>query len=325
MLNKTNKNLIIPIDRANDRLDQALAILLPDYSRTQIHQCIKDGKVLVNNFPMKASTRLKGGENISIEIETLPEIDNQAQNIPLTIVYEDASLLVINKPAGLVVHPGAGRPDHTLLNALLYYLPDLKMLPRAGIIHRLDKDTSGLLMIAKTAKAFKSLTIQLKKRTILREYQAIVYGSLISGGTIDKAIARHHFKRKQMSVSEVGKPAITHYRIGERYRFHTLLRLKLETGRTHQIRVHMAHIRHPLVGDNTYGGQIQLQKGMSTEMIAVLREFKRQALHAFVLGLTHPETNEWMQWEIELPTDIIQLIKMLRDDSNDVKHKIYYA
>jgi 23S rRNA pseudouridine1911/1915/1917 synthase len=311
----SHQNLIIPDNCANDRLDQALAKLLPDYSRTQIKEWIDAGKILVNQQPSKAKRKLKGGEVISIEISLTPQPEWEAQDLPLNIVYDDDSLLIINKPVGLVVHPGAGNAKNTLLNALLHHYPELKTLPRAGIIHRLDKDTSGLLVIAKTSLALKKLTQQLKKRSLLREYQAIVYGRLISGGKIDASIARHPLQRKRMAIDDTGKPAITHYRVLEKYRAHTRLRVRLETGRTHQIRVHMAYIHHPIVGDVTYGGRVKLSKGMSPELIDMLRQFKRQALHAFKIGLVHPQTEEDMQWEIDLPDDMQQLITLLQKDA----------
>lgn len=313
---KKNLHLIIPDNYHHMRLDQALAQLLPDYSRTQIQEWIAMGSILINGIPTKAKTKVKGGETISIEIIAKPAPTWEPQAMPLSIVYEDDALLVINKPAGLVVHPGAGNASHTLLNALLHHADSLRMLPRAGILHRLDKDTSGLLVIAKTAAALKSLSQQLKKRTLIREYQAIVYGHLISGGRIETPIGRHPLQRKRMAVVDTGKPAITHYRIMEKYRAHTRLKVQLETGRTHQIRVHMSHIHHSLVGDAVYGGRVQLTKGMSAELIQLLRHFKRQALHAWALGFSHPVTGELMRFESNLPEDMIQLIAELRKDSD---------
>jgi len=311
---KTNYQLTIPEIHANKRLDQALAKLMPDYSRTQIQEWIATGSILVNGNLAKAKTKIKGGETVLIEATVKSQPQWEAQAIPLHIVYEDATLIIINKSVGMVVHPGAGNADRTLLNALLHHAPQLQSLPRAGIIHRLDKDTSGLLVIAKTLAALKSLSHQLKKRTLLREYQAIVYGTMISGGTINAPIDRHPLQRKRMAIVETGKNAITHYRVAEKYRAHSRLKIRLETGRTHQIRVHMAHIHHPIIGDSVYGGRIQLSKSMSPELIDVLKQFKRQALHAFALGLIHPENNEFIRWEIDLPEDMKQLIHILRDD-----------
>lgn len=309
-----NQTLNIPEEHAGERLDQALAKLIPAFSRTQIQEWLEQGAILIDGQTAKGKLRVKGGESVAVNAEPKPMPTWEAQPIPLDIVFEDDDLIVVNKPVGLVVHPGSGNASRTLLNALLHRYPAANTLPRAGIVHRLDKDTSGLLVVAKTASAFKSLTHQLKKRTISREYQAIVYGHLISGGTVDAPIERHHIQRKKMAVSESGKEAITHYRVAEKYRAHSRLKLQLETGRTHQIRVHMAHIRHPIVGDPTYGGRVQLAKATTPELTQALRHFKRQALHAFALGLEHPATGEWMRWEIDLPADMKALIELMRDD-----------
>lgn len=316
MTKKQIHNFVIPQDYAGERLDQALAKLFPEYSRTLIKNWIDTELVLVNGKPVKAKTKLKGHEAISMTVEQKPQPAWEAQAIPLNIVYEDEALMVINKPAGLVVHPGTGNADRTLLNALLHHAPELQSLPRAGILHRLDKNTSGLLVIAKTPSALKELSHQLKKRTILREYQAIVYGKMISGGKVDAPIGRHPLQRKRMAVIETGKPAITHYRIAEKFRHLTLLKCRLETGRTHQIRVHMTHIRHPIVGDTAYGGKVQLAKGMTNELIQALRQFKRQALHAFALGFVHPDKGEEMHFEAELPGDFVGLLEALKNDAN---------
>jgi 23S rRNA pseudouridine1911/1915/1917 synthase len=311
---KIQQTFIIPDRFVNERLDQSLAKLMPDYSRTQIQDWIAAGAVLVNGQPAKSKTKLKGGEVVSIEVTLKQEIHWQPQVIPLNILYEDADLLVVNKPVGLVVHPGAGNADHTLLNALLYHSPQLQALPRAGILHRLDKDTSGLLVIAKTPAAFKNLTQQLKKRSLRREYQALVYGTLISGGTIEAPIGRHPIKRKRMAVIDTGKLALTHYRLMGNYRAHARVKIQLETGRTHQIRVHMAHIHHPIIGDSTYDGRVRLSKGMTPQLIQALRTFRRQALHAFALTFHHPTSRELIHFETELPDDMQQLIKLLRID-----------
>lgn len=309
-----SESLVIPDQYAKERIDQTLAKLLPTYSRTQIKEWIEKGNILVNKRPVKAKSKVIGGEAVCLNATVTLPCESEAQPIPLDIVFEDEVVLVINKPVGLVVHPGAHQADHTLLNALLHHAPELHHLPRAGILHRLDKNTSGLLIVAKTASALKSLTHQLKKRDLLREYQTIVYGRMISGGQVDAPIGRHPIQRKRMSVTETGKHAITHYRIAEKYRHHTRLKVRLETGRTHQIRVHMQYIHHPIVGDPTYGGRVQLSKGMTSELISKLRQFKRQALHAFALGFTHPESKEWMRFEIDLPEDMQSLIAALRTD-----------
>ncbi|EKD72032.1 MAG: hypothetical protein ACD_46C00028G0002 [uncultured bacterium] len=315
MQDKIHHQLIIPENFAQERLDQVLAKLMPEYSRTQIQSWIEDGNILLNGKHTKAKIKIKGNEVITVDVERKIDPTWEAQKIPLPIVYEDEAIIIINKPVGLVVHPGAGNKNNTLLNALIYHAPQLKLLPRAGIIHRIDKDTSGLLVIAKTAEALKHLSQQLKNRTIQREYQAVVYGAMISGGTVDAPIDRHPIERKRMAIVETGRQAVTHYRIAEKFRAHTRLMLKLETGRTHQIRVHMAYIQHPIVGDPTYGGKVQLAKGMSTELIQLMRQFKRQALHAFRLGFIHPLSNEFVSFEIELPDDMQVLVEALRADT----------
>lgn len=311
--NKIHHILIGP-EHAHERLDQALAKLLPDYSRTQLQTLIEEGAVLVDGKMLKGKTKLKGGEKVSLSISEKPLPNWEAQPIPLNIVYEDEELMVINKPVGLVVHPGAGNKNSTLLNALLHHAPVLANLPRAGILHRLDKDTSGLLIIAKTPQALKDLSQQLKKRSLVREYQALVYGTLISGGKIDAPIDRHHIHRKRMAVVETGKPAVTHYRIAEKFRAHTHLLLRLETGRTHQIRVHLAHIHHPILGDPTYGGRVRLSKGMSEDLIQLIRQYKHQALHAFAVGFIHPKTQENMRFEAALPENMQALLAALKED-----------
>ena len=315
MTEKIHFTLSIPDDLGGIRLDQALAKLLPDYSRTQIQEWIKNSNITVDNKPCKPRDTVIGGEEIIIHAFLKPQPAWQAQPIELNIIYEDDALLVINKPIGMVVHPAAGNPDNTLLNALLHHAPELKLLPRAGIIHRLDKDTSGLLVIAKTQQALVNLTAQMKARTITRLYQAIVCGLLTSGGMIDEPIGRHPIQRKKMTVTETGKPSVTHFRIIERYRNHTRIRVQLETGRTHQIRVHMAHIHYPILGDPVYGGRLQLPRGASPALIEKLRHFKHQALHAHELGLIHPVTQKPMRWQVPLPEDIQDLIRVLKEDS----------
>jgi 23S rRNA pseudouridine1911/1915/1917 synthase len=315
MLDKINLTFIIPDQHVHERLDQALAKLMPDYSRTQIKLWLESGAILVNNHPAKGKIKVKGGETIVVAATLKEQPAWQAEALPLNIVHEDEALIILNKPAGLVVHPGAGNANHTLLNALIYHVPALQQLPRAGILHRLDKDTSGLLVIAKTPAALRNLSQQLKKRLIEREYQAIAAGTIISGGRIEAPIARHPIHRKRMAVIETGKEAITHYRVMEKYRAHTRLSVKLETGRTHQIRVHLAYIHHAIVGDATYGSRVQLPKGITPALMQTLRQFKRQALHAFALGLTHPVTGEFIRWEAQLPTDMDELITVLRTDA----------
>jgi len=317
MNNKLNQQVVtfsLPESLANLRLDQALSQHFPQYSRTQIKTWLAQGDILMNGQIVAAKTKVKGGEEISFKITPPKQLNDVAQDIPLNIVFEDDDILIIDKPVGLIVHPGAGNKDQTLLNALLHYHAPLSHLPRAGICHRLDKDTSGLLMIAKNENAFKLLTKQLTERTLQREYQAIVYGQLISGGKVSAPIARHPINRKRMSVHDEGKSAITHYRVTERFRYHTHLTIRLETGRTHQIRVHMAHIRHPIIGDPLYGGRVKLGKNMSNELIEQLRTFKRQALHAYALQFIHPSTSETIRVTSNLPDDMTALLFALRHD-----------
>lgn len=307
--------LTLPETVEDDRLDQALAKLLPDYSRSQLQRWIDEGHVTLNHQPAKTKTRVRTGDVVIIIPQAKPSLDNKPQPIALNIIHEDDAFIILHKPAGMVVHPGAGNQENTMLNALLHHAPALKHLPRAGILHRLDKDTSGLLVVAKTEHALKHLSAQLKKKTMQREYQAIVYGTLISGGTINAPIDRHHLQRKRMAVVETGKPAVTHYRILEKFRAHTRLKLMLETGRTHQIRVHLTHARHPIIGDPTYGARLHLAKNTTPELTALLRALKRQALHAFALGFIHPLTQEPVRYEIDLPDDMKKLLSALRDDT----------
>lgn len=315
MTTKIQHDTIIPDDLSAMRLDQALAKLLPEYSRTQLQEWIKNGNLLLDGKPAKARMMVLGGEKITIDATRKAQPVFTAQPIDLDIIYEDDALLIINKPIGMVVHPAPGNLENTLLNALLHHAPELQQLPRAGIIHRLDKDTSGLLVIAKTQPALMNLTKQLKARTISRIYQAVVCGVMTSGGTVDEPIARHPITRKRMAVMDTGKTAITHYRVMERFRCHTRIKVQLETGRTHQIRVHMAHIHFPILGDPTYGGRLQLPKGATPELVKMLRQFKRQALHATELGFIHPVTQEPVTFHAPIPADMEELIAVLKDDT----------
>lgn len=297
-------------------MDQALAALFPDYSRTRLQQWLRDGNVRVNGAVWRAKDKVRGGEVIEVTAQTELQTGNDlAENLPLDIVYSDETLIVINKPAGLVVHPAAGNRAGTLLNALLYHAPEVSQVPRAGIVHRLDKDTTGLLVVARTLKAQVSLVAQLQERSVSRQYDAIVFGELISGGTIDLPMGRHPTDRKRMAVRQGGREAITHFRVVERFRAHTHLRVSLETGRTHQIRVHMAQAKFPLVGDKTYGGRVHIPRYASEEIISALRAFPRQALHAARLELTHPQTGKSMRWRAPLPDDMVALLEVLRDDA----------
>lgn len=304
----------VPLELAGMRLDQVLAELFADYSRSKLQAWIKSGRVQVNGLMFKPKDKLEGGEEITLDAEPEVVITCEPEEIPLDIVYEDESLLIVNKPAGLVVHPAVGNWNGTLLNALLHHEPNLEILPRAGIIHRIDKDTSGLLMIAKTLQAHNSLTKQLQEREITREYLAITRGRMTAGGTVDEPIGRHPADRKRYAVKESGKFAVTHYRVIQRFTRHTLIRVKLETGRTHQIRVHMAHIRYPLVGDQVYGGRFQMPANCSERLELELRNFKRQALHAAKLGLRHPVTDDYLEWEQPLPEDMVSLLEALSEN-----------
>lgn len=313
----THFQVTLPLETAGKRLDQVLAELMPEYSRSRWQLWIKAGYVTSDHQACRPRDKIQGGETIQIRLPKQPTTETEwtAQAIPLDLLYEDEALLVINKPQGLVVHPAAGNPDNTLANALLHHVPALATIPRAGVIHRLDKDTSGLLVVAKTLPAHTALTHQLQQRLIKREYEAIVCGQLIAGGTIEAPIARHPSYRQRMAVMESGKPAITHYRIKERFRAHTRLQIQLETGRTHQIRVHFNFIHHPLVGDPVYGKRLQLPPKATDTLIAALRQFKRQALHAIKLGLTHPVSGEYMEWQAPLPDDLQNLLQALREDT----------
>lgn len=306
----------VPAESFGQRLDQVLAELFPQFSRSKMKVWIQNRHVSVNGEIVTIPRqKVSGGETIEIEATVEKQVESVAQNIELDIVYEDDEILVINKPADLVVHPGAGNPDGTVLNALLAHVPKIDKVPRAGIVHRLDKDTTGLMVVAKTLQAQTHLVEQLQSRVMSREYEALVFGTMVAGGYVDEPIGRHATKRTLMAVRDTGKPALTHYRVIEKFRSHTHLRLKLETGRTHQIRVHMAHIKHPLVGDQAYGGRSRLPKGATEDCINALRGFSRQALHAAQLSLYHPVTEEWMTWQAPLPQDMVELIDAVREDS----------
>ncbi|MGB2739374.1 MAG: 23S rRNA pseudouridine(1911/1915/1917) synthase RluD [Cognaticolwellia sp.] len=306
----------VPESCLGKRFDQTLAEMFPDYSRSRLKEWILAGHVTVDGVVVDVPReKMFGGELIAIDTEVESEVRFQAQDLPLNIVYEDDDILVINKPAGFVVHPGAGNPDGTVLNALLHHCPQLDVVPRAGIVHRLDKDTTGLMVVAKTIAAQTNLVESLQAREITREYEAIASGIMTAGGIVDQPIGRHATKRTHMAVTFSGRPSITHYRVMEKFRLHTRLRLRLETGRTHQIRVHMAHITHPLVGDPVYGGRPRPPKNASEELREMLRQFKRQALHAAMLSLFHPITGEQMTWHADVPEDMVALADMLRTDT----------
>lgn len=297
------------------RIDKALAQLWPQYSRACLQKWLKDGAIKINGKTgFSASARVQGGEQVELNTELASQNEWLAEAITLNIVFEDEDILLINKPAGLVVHPAPGHYQGTLVNAVLAHVPAQANLPRAGIIHRLDKDTTGLLVIAKNLVAHHHLVGQLQARTMGREYDALVQGALISGGTVDEPIGRHHKLRTHMAVTTRGRAAVTHYRIQQRFRAHTLLRVKLETGRTHQIRVHMAHIGYSLVGDPMYS-RLCLPKGATEEVRNALRTFPRQALHARYLQVVHPRTQQTLAWEAPLPEDMQSLLNILKSET----------
>lgn len=294
------------------RSDIVASDLFPDYSRSRLQSWIQNGSLLVDGAQVRPKDRLTTGQNLRLQAELGSQERWLPEDIPLAVVYEDEHLLVVDKPVGMVVHPAAGNPDGTLLNAVLHHAPETHNVPRAGIVHRIDKDTSGLLVVAKTVESQTSLVRQLQKRTVKREYLCVAEGQFTAGSSVEASIGRHPRSRLKMAVVANGKPAITHYRIEERFFAHTLLRVQLETGRTHQIRVHMEHIRHPLVGDQMYGGRAKVPAGISKELREYLRAFPRQALHAAQLTLTHPASGELMSWQSPLPEDIAQLLNHLR-------------
>lgn len=306
----------LELQHAGMRLDQCLAECFDDFSRSRLKNWILEGNVKVDGEVVSTPRlKMKGVEILELEAQVEDEVGYQPEDLPIDVVYEDDDIIIVNKPVGLVVHPGAGNQSGTLLNALLYHYPDISVVPRAGIVHRLDKDTSGLMVVAKNIAAHTQLVTQLQAREISREYEAVAIGAMVGGGTVDKPIGRHSTKRVAMAVKEMGKEAVTHYRVIERFREHTHLRLKLETGRTHQIRVHMDYIKHSLVGDQLYGIGLKLPKSATKQLTEQLRGFRRQALHAVQLGLFHPLTGEWMSWQAPLPDDIKALLVALREDT----------
>ena len=311
----THKQLVVPGELHGQRIDIVLAELIPEFSRSQLSSWLKQGKITIKNRSLKPKDKVSEGEEIDFAID-FSALENKVENcqpedIPLSVIFEDDELLVINKPTGLIVHPGAGNPTHTLVNALLYHDPSLNQLPRAGIIHRLDKETTGLLVVAKTLTSHTNLTRQMQERTIDRRYLTLVQGHVISGGEIDTNYGRHPRNRLKMAVCENGRQAITRYAVRKQYHYFTLLDVQLLTGRTHQIRVHMAHINHPVIGDPLYGGRMRYPTEASQELLTVLQQFKRQALHAKTLSLLHPVTGEPMTFEAPLPADFELLLTSL--------------
>ena len=304
-------------DLAGLRFDQALARTLPQYSRARLQGWIEAGAVEVDGRRLRGKDKVLGGERVRIHAQLEASEKVEAEALPLEVLFKDRALFVINKPAGLVVHPGAGNARHTLQNALLALDPKLAWVPRAGIVHRLDKDTSGLLVVARTPESHTALVAALAQREVSRHYLAVCTGVMTAGGTVDEAIGRHRTQRTRMAVRTDGRPAVTHYRVLKRFRGHTLLRAQLETGRTHQIRVHLAHVGYPVVGDPLYGGRRRLPAGSSPGLVAELNGFKRQALHAAQLALAHPTTGRAVEWEAPLPADMTRLLSALEADGRD--------
>jgi len=324
MTEKVELSASVPAALDGHRLDQVAAQLFSDYSRSRLQAWIKKGELTVDGEQRRTRDKVEEGMCLSISVELEPEVSWVPQDISLDIVYEDDSILVLNKPAGLVVHPGAGNPDGTLVNALLNHSADMVNLPRGGIVHRLDKETSGIMVVAKTLPAHTHLVNQLQARTVKREYCALCRGVMTGGGRIEEPIGRHPKQRKRMAVRVLGgKPAITHYRLVTRFANHTRIVVNLETGRTHQIRVHMAHRKYPLIGDPVYGGRPRIPKGASDELITMLRSFPRQALHAQALGLIHPVSGEALRFECPLPEDIVALLDVLERNDPFLAHEIY--
>jgi len=316
MDNSANNSRTVGDDCSGMRLDQAAVRLFPEFSRARLQQWISDGELRVDGLAARSKDKVLGGEELTLNRQEKPQSTHQAETLSLDIVHEDAAIIVINKPVGLVVHPAAGNHSGTLLNGLLAHYPELTALPRAGIVHRLDKDTSGLMVVARTLQAHQDLVAQLQERSVSRTYEAVVQGVLTAGGTVNAPMGRHPANRQKRAVSQGPDAceAVTHYRVKLRYRSYTHLQCKLETGRTHQIRVHLSHIGHPIVGDQLYGGRMKTPKGASPELLAFLQGFKRQALHAKALGVQHPISGEFMEWECALPADMQQLLVLLEQD-----------
>jgi len=311
------REVTVPPRLAGRRFDQALAALFPEYSRAQLTRWIRSGHATAENRTLRPRDAMAGGERVVLMAVPIREEPWQPQPIPLSILFADDDLIVIDKPAGLVVHPGAGNWDGTLVNALLHHDPALATVPRAGVVHRLDKDTTGLLVVARRLTSHKFLVDEMRHRHIEREYDAVVCGRVTAGRRVEAPIGRDRFHRTRMAVRSGGRPAATRFRVVERFRNHTLIRAVLETGRTHQIRVHMAYIRHPLVGDPAYGGRLAIPAAAGPELERQLRDFRRQALHARRLALIHPSSGEPMQWETPPPADFRALVKALDADTGN--------
>ena len=308
-----------PLSSRGMRLDQVASDIFSDFSRSRLQSWIKKGKLLVDGNLLRPKDKLQGGELLTIIALLESEGEWQPEPIELDVIFEDEHIIVLNKPAGLVVHPAAGNYTGTLLNGLLHKIPDNEKIPRAGIVHRLDKDTSGVMVAAKTLEAHYSLVKQLQSRSVTREYHAIAQGVMTGGGTVNKPLGRHPKVRTKMAVvSHSGKDATTHFRIIKKFQHHTFIKVKLETGRTHQIRVHMSHIGYPLIGDPVYGGRLKLPKGATLKLQKSLRDFNRQALHAAMLGLIHPVSNKYMEWCVSVPTDFSDLLNTLKTESSNI-------
>ncbi len=314
MTETTRQQGIILAEQHGERIDQVAAVLFPDFSRSRLQIWIRDGSLTMNGEKVRPRDKAVVGAQLQLDARLEAEVTWIGEEIALDILFEDEHVIVVNKPAGLVVHPGAGNTHGTLVNALLNYAPELDRLPRGGIVHRLDKETSGVMFVARSTLAHRSLVAQLSERTVKREYAAICIGAVSGGATIDAAIARHPSARTKMAVVEGGKPAITHYRLVERFAHHSHVAVNLETGRTHQIRVHMAWKKHPLVGDPVYGGRPRIPPSASPRLISALREFPRQALHARSLAFDHPQSGEWIEFSTELPEDLHTLLQLLAEE-----------
>jgi 23S rRNA pseudouridine1911/1915/1917 synthase len=311
---RTQHTARIPDELAGQRLDQALARMFPDYSRSRLKAWLLAGSVLIDGASRRPRDPVQGGETVVLTVTADAAVRAEPEAMSLDVVFEDDDLLVVNKPSGLVVHPGAGNVSGTLMNGLLAHAPQLESVPRAGIVHRLDKDTSGLLLVAKSLPAHTALVRELAERAISRQYLAICNGVLTGGGTIDAPIDRHPVDRTRMAVRDSGRPAVTHFTVIERFRAHTFVNVVLETGRTHQIRVHFAYRRHPLLGDPVYGGRLALPAGASEALRDALRAFRRQALHAARLELKHPVGGGDLSFEVSPPEDFETLLQTLRED-----------
>jgi 23S rRNA pseudouridine1911/1915/1917 synthase len=315
------RTAVVPDAASGRRFDAVLAELFPEFSRSRLAEWIKSGDAVLDGRQVRPRDPVRGGETVALTAVLEIQTRSEPEDIALDVLYEDEEVFVLNKPAGLVVHPGAGNPAGTLVNALLHRDSSLATLPRAGIVHRLDKDTSGVMVVARTLPAHTALVAQLSAREVHRQYLAVVVGALVSGGTVNASIDRHPRDRLRQVVREDGREAVTHYRLRERFRAHTLLECRLETGRTHQIRVHMAHIKHPIIGDPLYGGPLKLPKGATTGLVESLRGFKRQALHAETLEFIHPLSGEPVRCSTPMPADMQALVATLREDSREAEER----